>query len=106
MTGGTGFENTTLLSLHAHQQSPIYSREISTVATGWIRSLACSIVDKNKGTHKMMKKQDIGTAATDQQIITFSLKLDGLAKVLKLHPFNRHGEFTGKLKPVSFLERH
>jgi hypothetical protein len=94
-------ENTTLLSLHARQQSPIYSREISTVATGWIRSLARSIVDKNKGTHKMMKKQDIGTAATDQQIITLSLKLDGLAKVLKLHPFNKHGEFTGKLKPVS-----
>jgi len=31
-------------------------------------------------------------------------KLDGLAKLLKLFPYNKEGVFKGKLKPVSHSE--
>ena len=38
----------------------------------------------------------------EQQItIAVAMKLDEMAKMLKLHPYDKGGKFTGKLKPVS-----
>jgi hypothetical protein len=97
-------ENTTLLSLHACQQNPECGGEISTTATGWIRSLARFIINRNNGTEKMLKKHDIAAVTSDQQIISLSFKLDNLAKVLKLYPYDKNGKFKGKLKPISLKE--
>ena len=38
---------------------------------------------------------------SDHQITAIGEKLDGLAKVLKLYPYDKHGQFQGKLKPIS-----
>ena len=40
----------------------------------------------------------------DQIIISLGKKLDGLAKLLNLFPYNKKGKFEGKLKPVSHDE--
>ena len=36
------------------------------------------------------------------EISAIGEKLDGLAKVLKLYPYDKHGQFQDKLKPVSY----
>src|SRR5882762_5133302 len=36
-----------------------------------------------------------------QEITAFSIKLDVLAKLLDLHPYNKHGQLEDKLQPVS-----
>ena len=38
---------------------------------------------------------------SDHQITAMGEKLDGLAKTLKLYPYDNHGKFQGRLKPIS-----
>ena len=38
-----------------------------------------------------------------QEITAFSIKLDVLAKLLDLHPYNEHGQLEDKLQPVHVL---
>ena len=47
----------------------------------------------------LFKKAD--TVDSDHQITAIGEKLDGLAKALKLHSYDDHGQFKGKLKPIS-----
>ena len=47
----------------------------------------------------LFKKAD--TVYSDHQIAAIGEKLDGLAKALKMHSYNNHGQLKGKLKPIS-----
>ena len=101
-------ENTMLLSLHAHQQKPKYRGEKSTLATGWINSLSHGILQRvdsrGEGILPENEANIDSQRSGDQDIINVSLKLDALAKLLELHPYNENGKFTGKLKQVSHAE--
>ena len=37
-----------------------------------------------------------------EKVVGVTQKLDGLAKLLNLYPYNSDGEFQGKLKAVSY----
>ena len=41
------------------------------------------------------------TIDSEHQITAIGEKLDGLAKTLKFYPYNNHGKFLGRLKPIS-----
>ena len=59
-----------------------------------------SITRKVRRWSKMIfKKPD--NIESDDQITAIGEKLNGLAKVLKLYPYDDHGKFQGKLKPIS-----
>ena len=94
-------ENTTLLSLHARQQNRKYTGEYSTTATGWIRSLARAVQTKLDNRGEQLLDANNESQKGEQAIVALGLKLDLLAKLLKLYPYNAKGQFTGKLKPVS-----
>ena len=93
-------DNTDLLNLHARQQNPEYPNEIGSSDSGWIRSLVRALQEKlGDGQKKLFKKAD--NIDSDHQITAIGKKLDGLAKVLKLYPYDDQGQFQGKLKPIS-----
>ena len=93
-------DNTDLLNLHSRQQNPEYPDEIGSSDSGWIRSLVRALQEKLGDGQKMLfKKAENGDS--DHQITSIGEKLDGLAKVLKLYPYDNHGQFQGKLKPIS-----
>ena len=48
---------------------------------------------------RLLKNLDDGNP--DDQLSAIGGKLDGLAKLLKLYPYDEHGQFQGKLKPIS-----
>lgn len=93
-------DNTDLLSLHARQQNPEHPDETRSPDSGWIRGLAHALQEKiGDGQRRLFKDAD--NSNPDKQITAIGEKLDGLAKVLKLYPYNKHGQFQGKLKPIS-----
>ena len=98
-------ENTTLLSLHARQQNAEYRGEISSVTTSWINCLSRAILQRLGVDASSEQVLSVGEGENDDgeqiNVIEVSLKLDALAKLLKLHPYNKKGKFLGKLKPVS-----
>ncbi|KAM6492665.1 hypothetical protein JOM56_012389 [Amanita muscaria] len=95
--------NTELLSIHTRQQKAMYQGERSTKATAWITALARTLrlrIGKNR--HHLLKDSDSQPGMSEDQLTTtVALKLDSLAKVLKLHPSDEAGYFTRKLEPVS-----
>ncbi|KAF8344786.1 hypothetical protein F5887DRAFT_885727 [Amanita rubescens] len=96
-------ENVQLLSLHGRQQKKQFDGEKSTFATSWIRALARPLWKRLEydGSH-LLKEEDLPVNQNDEQItISVASKLDQLAKLLDLFPYNNAGRFTGKLKPVS-----
>ena len=93
-------DNTDLLYLHARQQNPEYPDESSSSDSGWMRGLVRALQEKLGDGQKMLfKKAD--SIDSDHQITAIGEKLDGLAKALKLYPYDNHGQFQGKLKPIS-----
>jgi hypothetical protein len=48
---------------------------------------------------RILKNLDNGNPYN--QISAIGEKLDGLAKLFKLYPYNEHGQFYSKLKPIS-----
>src|ERR1700678_4360799 len=52
-----------------------------------------------KSWEMVFKKAD--SIDSDHQITAIGEKLDGLTKVLKLYPYDKNGQFQGKLKPIS-----
>ena len=94
-------DNTDLLSLHARQQNPEYPEEMRSSDSGWIRGLARALQDKlGEGQKRLFKSTD--NSDSKDEITAIGEKLDGLAKVLKLYPYDKHGQFQDKLKPVSY----
>jgi CxC5 like cysteine cluster associated with KDZ transposases len=73
------------------------------VLLGWIKGLARAIkksIDQNQ--RKPLKMKDVAKGMNEEEEITaFSSKLNSLAKILDLHPYNEHGQLEGKLQPVS-----
>jgi hypothetical protein len=99
-------EKVQLLSLHGCQQKGRYKGERSTIVTSWIRALAHQLRQRLEDDDDYLLNEDDLPASQDDEQITVSvaLKLDQLAKLLNLYPYNNKGQFTGKLKPVSQKE--
>jgi CxC5 like cysteine cluster associated with KDZ transposases len=93
-------DNTDLLSLHARQQNPEYPEENRSSDSGWIKALARALQEKLGDGQKMLFKKNLENSESDQ-ITSIGEKLDGLTKALKLYPYDKHGQFQGKLKPIS-----
>ena len=96
----TVIDNPDLLSLHARQQNPEYPDEMRSSDSGWIRGLACALQEKLREKQKRLFK-NVDDGNPDNQISAIGGKLDGLAKLLKLYPYDERGQFQGKLKPIS-----
>ncbi|KAF8814187.1 hypothetical protein BYT27DRAFT_7082759 [Phlegmacium glaucopus] len=94
-------ENSELLSLHGHQQKRIFQEEHATKITSWIKALAKGVKSCLPEDATKFFKKDNQPESDDDMITSLAVMLDGLAKVLKLTPFNEDEEFTGKLQPVS-----
>jgi hypothetical protein len=93
-------ENMQLLSLHGCQQKKIFQQERSTSATSWIKALAHPLRKRLENNDDYLL--DLPGGQDDEQItVAVAMKLDGLAKLLKLTPYNKSGKFTGQLKPIS-----
>ena len=90
-------ENTQLLSLHGCQQKKRYKEEKSTSATAWIRVLAHSIRQKlEPDDTSILSEDDVTIGMKEQQItIAVAMKLDEMAKMLKLHPMTRVANSLG-----------
>ena len=96
-------ENVQLLSLHGCQQKKKYEGERSTSATAWIRVLARSLRKKLESDNTtILSESDVTDGMGDGQLtIAVAMKLDAMAKLLGLEPYNKARKYTGKLKPVS-----
>lgn len=92
-------ENVSLLNLHGRQQNAVYPQEKSSTATGWIRALARQVLIKAGERSIMVKGSDM--IDDEGRARALGLKLDLLAKLLKLYPCNKKGKFVGKIKPIS-----
>jgi hypothetical protein len=95
--------NPDLLNLHARQQHPKCDGELSQKNSGWIKALARALENKLKETtNSLFRPEETMSQLNDDQVTSsIGLKLDGLAKNLNLHPYNKKGKFVGKLKPIS-----
>jgi CxC5 like cysteine cluster associated with KDZ transposases len=97
-------ENPELLSLHARQQNPVYSEEKNVKVSGWMKALAKALTNRLEDETQTLFKKTEWPLNEDKIVFSLGKKLDGLAKVLGLYPYNKKGKFKGKLKPVSHDE--
>ncbi len=100
-------ENVQLLSLHGRQQKARFKEERSTSATSWIKALAHPLRKRveNLNDGCILNQRDLNFRQDDEQLTTaVAMKLDLLVKLLNLNPYNKSGQFTGKLKPISHKE--
>ena len=97
-------DNPELLSLHARQQNPKYKGETRSTHSGWIKCLARGLQERlgEKDT-RLFKHQQIHKLSKEEIILDISGKLDALAKLLDLYPYDSEGQFQGKLKPISYI---
>lgn len=96
-------ENPDLLNLHARQQYVKCQGEHRTQTSGWINSLARALKKKIDGhQNKPLKMKNVEKGISgEQEIAALSLRLDSLAKLLHLHPYDSNEKFEGKLQPIS-----
>jgi hypothetical protein len=94
-------ENSDLLSLHGRQQKKMFQEEHATKTTAWIKALSRGVKARVPGDARKMFKKSNRPDSDDELITSLAVMLDGLAKVLKLVPFDDNDEFTGKLWPIS-----
>jgi len=94
-------ENTELLALHARQQKGRFEGENSIAVTAWMKCLSRTILKRldNNGLKPLKESQ---FTSVDAQITALGTHLDGMAKLLRLHPSNKHGKVKNKLKPTSY----
>jgi hypothetical protein len=96
-------ENPDLLNLHARQQYVRCQGENEIPVSGWIKALARALKGqvaehqkrplKMKGVEKDLDEE--------QEIKDLGVKLDSLAKILKLHPYDSNAQFQGQLQTIS-----
>ena len=88
-------ENVQLLSLHGCQQKRRYKEERSTTATAWIRVLARSLRQRlTTDDESVLSEEDMPDGIEGEQIaIVLAMKLDSMAKLLGLYPYNKDGKF-------------
>ena len=98
-------DNPELLSLHARQQNPEYPDEKSIQISGWMKALVNAMTNQleEEKIQTLFKKKEL-SANDNHLVFALGRKLDGLAKLLNLFPYNKKGVFKGKLKPVSHSE--
>ena len=96
-------ENPDLLNLHARQQYVQCEGENQIALSAWMKGFAHAVkksIDQNQ--RKPLKMKNVAKVMDEEgEIAAFSFKLDALAKLLDLHPYNEHGELEDKLQPVS-----
>jgi CxC5 like cysteine cluster associated with KDZ transposases/CxC6 like cysteine cluster associated with KDZ transposases len=93
-------ENVQLLGLHGRQQKKHYVGERSTPVTAWIRVLARSLRQKLESDDTPILS-DVTNGIEDEQVtLAIAQKLDVMAKLLNLQPYNGAGKFITKPKPV------
>ena len=96
-------ENPDLLNLHARQQYVQCVGENQIALSGWMKGLARAVkksIDQNQ--RKPLKMKNVVKVMDEEgEITAFSFKLDALAKLLDLHPYNEHGQLEDKLQSVS-----
>jgi hypothetical protein len=96
----TLISNQDILNLHAHQQNPRLSVEKRESLSGWMKVLTRALKEKlgEKGYELFGGS---GSRTTEDQV---THKLITLSEVLSLTPYNKHGQFLGRLKEVSQKE--
>ena len=96
-------ENPDLLNLHAQQQHPRSPREYATALSGWIKTLSRAVERKLGSESKTLLQSPQLQAHMSPEATTVAIatKLDAMAKVLKLNPYNRHGHFVAKVNAIS-----
>jgi hypothetical protein len=96
-------DNHDLLNLHARQQNPRYVGENHSSNSGWLKCLARALQEKlEEGNTKLFKKYERDQLSDKEKIDGVTQKVDGLAKLLKLYPYDSDGQFQGKIKAVSY----
>ncbi|KAF8994205.1 hypothetical protein BDQ17DRAFT_1331277 [Cyathus striatus] len=101
-------DNVDLLSLHARQQNAKLTGEKNVDATAWIRLLARAIQEKiGMDSDDLFEDYEINEHTTQTgRSILLGTKLDEMARLLKLYPFNQERKvFEGQLKPLQSV-RH
>ena len=93
--------NPELLSLHAKHQTPCCLSAISS----WMNCLTNILLNKlDADASKLFHKNEhLDNMESLEKTHTLSKKLDGFAKLLKLYPVNKNGQFKGKLKSISHV---
>ena len=94
--------NPMLLTLHVRQQNPKFHGENKTKLSGWIKALAYALDEKLDAQVPILQTDD--QEDDKAEISTLAIKLDSLAKLLKLYPYNSKGKFHGKITSVSHTE--
>jgi hypothetical protein len=94
-------ENPELLSLHARQQHPAEG-ENKVVASGWIRSMSRAIIHRLNDDIKTVFRPGEYRPKQNHQVTKLSMKLDAFANLLNLTPYDHHGKFKERLRPVSY----
>ncbi len=94
-------ENPELLALHARQQNGRFTGENSVAVTAWIKDLSRMILEKSDNNGSSLLKESNSTSI-DARITALGMQLDGMAKLLRLHPSNKYGKVKHKLKPTSY----
>ena len=96
-------DNHDLLNLHARQQNPKYNGERSASMSGWLKCLARGLQEKLEEDHtKLFKNYQRNQLSDKAKVNGITQKLDGLARLLNLYPYDSDGHFQGKLKAVSY----
>src|SRR6202040_837259 len=98
----TTTNNTDLLNLPARQQNPL-SGESAQVVSGWMKALVRALEDKlGDNMDRLFKKSEQKSKLDVNRVQNaIGVKLDSLSKLLKLYPYDTHGQFQQALKPVS-----
>jgi CxC5 like cysteine cluster associated with KDZ transposases/CxC6 like cysteine cluster associated with KDZ transposases len=93
--------NPDLLTLHSRQQHPKMG-EKSQKNSGWIKALAHALENRlGSATCTLFHKaEQLSELSSEKVTSSIGIKLDGLSKILDLHPYNEAGKFLGKLKPI------
>ena len=96
-------DNHDLLNLHARQQNPRYTGEHNLSKSGWLKCLARALQEKlEEDNTKLFKHYQENQLSDKEKVDGITEKLDGLAKLLNLYPYDSDGQFQGKLKAVSY----
>ena len=85
-------DNPDLLNLHSRQQNPKCTGEKCTTVSSWMKCLARTMDNKlyKQQNIRLLKKSDDATE-TELRVNNIGLKLDALAKLLNLNPYNDNG---------------
>ena len=95
-------DNHDLLNLHARQQNPRYDGENSSSNSGWLKCLARALQERlEEDNTKLFKIYQNNQLSDKEKVDGVTQKLDGLAKLLNMYPYDSDGHFQGKLKAVS-----